>query len=360
MLARPLPTLLAASAIAAVIAGGCTSAPEEVVKTDQSAATSERGYCRSTTCSAPKEYPTAGLCEPEDWPQHCASIERHDFPLFWRSGCIGYSLQKNSGKEVAYDTLAKAASAAFLAWTSRACPTGGAGPSRPSIDVRDLGPVACAEVYFSHTGPNQSVIVFRDDVWPHKEKEGVPLDQPSPTIALTTVSYDPNTGEILDADMELNSADHHIVPLDAPGDVPEGAYDLQAVLTHEAGHVFGIAHAPSSFSVMYAHDEGGEIRKRTIGLEDVAAICSIYPPNGKRTVAPEVDPSGVVAGTACDPTPRRGFTAECVHDDTHGCTTAPGSPPPGGAAAAFVAIAMLLTRRRRARGARGERSSPRN
>jgi len=344
--------LTSLAGIFAVVAGCAKSAPEELVSTDRAGATSERGFCRSTTCSPPKGYPHGGLCEPEDWPEQCAAKGYRDFPLFWRSACIGYSLQESSGKEVAYDTLAKAVDAAFLAWTSRACPTDGSGPSRPSIDVRDLGPVACAEASFSNDGPNQNVIVFRDAEWPHKAQEGVSLDQPSPTVALTTVSFDKKTGEILDADMELNSADHHIVPLDGVAEVPAGTFDLQSVLTHEAGHVFGIAHAPSSFSVMYASDEGGSIRKRTIGLEDVASICSIYAPNGGRNVATSVEPSGVVPSVACDPTPRRGFTSECVHDGSSSsgaCSAAPnrGRASPAAAAPALLVAASLLARRRR-------------
>jgi Matrixin len=333
---------------------GCSPSHDtEVVKTDQAAATAPGGYCRSTTCSPGKSFqPRDGMCEPPGWPQSCGAGGVRDVPLWWRNRCFGYSMQKDGGKHVSFDEAAKALNSAFLAWTSRACPGSGTGPSHPSIDVRDVGPVACNEKGYASTGANQNVVIFRDELWPYKKDEGVDPDKPSPTIALTTVTFDTHTGEIFDADMELNTADHNIKPYDGVVD-PDG-YDLQAVLTHEVGHMFGLAHSPSPSAVMFASDEGHDIRKRNISLEDVAGICAIYAPNGQRAVAATVDASGFVAGGACDPTPRRGLSSACVHDPTSACSLrgAPGASAPTsrdlvlfGAAAAFCAV----VRRRRDR-----------
>jgi hypothetical protein len=294
---------------------------EEVIKTDQAAATAPGGYCRSTTCSPGATFqPHDNLCEDPGWPQDCAKQGKRDIPLWWRSGCLGYSMQKDGGKHVSFDDASHALNAAFLAWTSRACPGDGSGASRPSIDVRDLGPVACAEVNYDRYGPNQNVVMFRDDGWPHNQDEGTARDAISPTIALTTVTYDKDTGEIFDVDMELNSGQHNIKVADNIDD--PNTYDLQAVLTHEVGHVFGLAHSPSKTAVMFSSDEGHDIRKRNISAEDVRGICAIYPPSGGRRVDTIVDPSGVVAETPCDATPRRGFTTACQHDDAPGCSVA--------------------------------------
>ncbi len=110
----------------------------------------------------------------------------------------------------------------------------------------------------------------------------------------------------------------HTNPLlpDAPRE--EQTFNLQAVITHEVGHVFGLAHVPLETSVMYLRDQGSDLRKRTIGLADIAGICAIYPPDGTRSVSTVTDPSGKVQRTAGDPTPRRGFTSECRHDDAPG------------------------------------------
>jgi hypothetical protein len=58
---------------------------------------------------------------------------------------------------------------AFTRWTGATCPTDDEGRSRPSIDVRDIGPAECAKVELApFPRPNQNVIIFRQQ-WPHKK-----------------------------------------------------------------------------------------------------------------------------------------------------------------------------------------------
>lgn len=113
-------------------------------------------------------------------------------------------------------------------------------------------------------------------------------------IALTTVSYIDATGEIVDADMELNA-------WSGAGPSPPGFYftcvnppaptcsaalpgeagcistDVQNVATHEAGHVLGLGHSLDPTATMYASSPLGETSKRTLALDDVNGICAIYP-----------------------------------------------------------------------------------
>jgi hypothetical protein len=231
-----------------------------------------------------------------------------DAPVWWRTSCVGFDLNAAGSKHVSFEAFQSAVTGAFAAWLFASC---GSGPSaRPSIDVRDLGPIACASATYDKVGPNQNVIVFRDDAWPHK-----PNNQPkgfrSPTIALTTVTFEPETGELYDADIELNSADYTLVPLDTPPSDPY-TFDLQTVLTHEIGHFFGLAHSPVDAAVMNATgDSASGSKKRTLTQNDIDGICSIYPADRTRNVSTLVDPSGQVAAGACDPTPRHGFSATC-------------------------------------------------
>ncbi len=98
--------------------------------------------------------------------------------------------------------------------------------------MRDLGFADCRLVAFNRTGANQHVIVFRDDNWPHSGG--------ADTLALTTVSFNEKTGELLNADMEVNTVQNRVSIADP---VPADGYDLASILTHEAGHFFGLAHA---------------------------------------------------------------------------------------------------------------------
>jgi hypothetical protein len=298
-------------------AAACGTSATERLGSDRTPDTGHAGYCRTTTCEPPDDYPHAdGQCEPVNWSdsQTCVHDKKaSNAPIFWRTACVGYDLNVRASRHVTYDAYSASARAAFGAWTGATCETDARLASRVSIDVRDLGPVACDHAaYDKGGGPNQNVIVFHDDAWPYEAHDIAISGTPkSLVVALTTVTFDPQTGEIFDADIELNSADYTIEPLDAPPATSD-TFDLQTILTHETGHFLGLAHSPSPSAVMYASgDSNGSTAKRALTANDVRGICAIYPPNATRSVSTLVDPSGRVPEGACDATPRHGFTATC-------------------------------------------------
>lgn len=267
-------------------------------------------------------------------------------PLFWKSTCVGYSVQRDASRFATLEQATAAAAGAFAAWSGAKC------PAAPTMKGEDLGPVACGDAAFNLNAANQNVIVFRDSAWPHKTAEQQRLNQASPTVALTTVSFNRDTGEILDADIELNTADHKITVTDTPG---TGVFDLESVLTHEAGHFLGIAHSSDAAAVMYFQDEGGSSKHRALGADDNAAACEVYPPAGPRPVAMSVDPSGFVAAGSCSPTPRNGLSSTCAVDtgtvstSRSGCAAGPGGASSSPRAALAVAVLALAYARRRRR-----------
>ena len=308
---RSFPGILVATIF---ILTACSSTPRESIGVDHSADTAEQGYCRTRTCQPPSEYPTGGACEPPGWAVSPACLGRaSDAPIWWHTACVGYDLNQSASRYVPYATASQSVRAAFDAWLQANCSSSAGGSVRPSIDMRDLGPVPCSHAAYDKTGgPNQNVIVFHDDAWPYDVDDAAGLVTKSPTVALTTVTFDPDTGEIYDADIELNTADHVItqLPVGTPGDGT--SFDLQSVLTHEIGHFLGLAHSPLADAVMYAFGDGDQsTTKRALAAEDVDGICAIYPPDGTRSVSALVDASGHIAEGACDPTPHHGFTASC-------------------------------------------------
>jgi hypothetical protein len=289
---------------------GCSASPEprehEPRAVDRSADTGGAGYCRSTTCAPPTGYPEeGGLCEPPGWEDSTTCADQHasNAPLWWRGACVGYDLQRSGSAHVAFNVFSDAVHGAVAAWTRASCPSRGGRDGGVSIDLRDLGPVSCARIGYEPKGPNQNVIVFRDDVWPAHEAA------PWATVALTTVSFDPQSGEIFDADIELNTADHQIVPVD-PADTESAAFDLQAVLTHEFGHFLGLGHATTHSAMMFAYASPSD-QRRALAQEDIEGMCTIYPPDGTRSVSTLVSPDGKVPASACDPTPRHGLGYAC-------------------------------------------------
>jgi hypothetical protein len=170
-------------------------------------------------------------------------------------------------------------------------------------------------------------------------------------IALTTVTYASDTGQIVDADVELNGWNGNS---GAAQDGSAGWYytcggsgtcanppyglsscnfvDVANTFTHELGHLIGLDHTcvaayPSPFdacpsgSVMAPTATLGQTAKRTLSADDVEAICTIYPA-GRATV------------TCVAPSPP-------ASKGGGGCATGMG----GGLAGVIVAL-MLLRRRR--------------
>jgi Matrixin len=288
-------------------------------------------FCRTTTISVPADFqPRADVC----WDQ--------GNPLFWRNACVGYSISRDASRQVSYDDAASAITRAFTKWTSATCPTDGTHNSRTSIDVRDLGPSDCGTVQYNQDFANQHVIVFRDDTWPHNDVNN--------TLALTTVTFNPDTGEIYDADMEVNTYQQRVTLADP---VPSDGYDFASIVTHETGHFLGLAHSGDPHSTMFAHYQPGSIAMRNLTQDDVIGICTVYRPDGLRALSGR----RTTFGEACDPTPRHGFTTQCAPQVKKGCngssTIAPQAPGPEGDVAIVVAAVGFAIARRRGSRKRG-------
>lgn len=155
---------------------------------------------------------------------------------------------------------------------------------------------------------SRPVLVFRDVAW--KRPGGMPHD-PS-AIALTTVFHVSTPGRygdatILDTDVEMNGVNFTFTTNPATGTARPGTTlaDFENTLTHELGHVQGLAHTcwDRSTATPPRDDKGqpiqdctdvlpqavldttmypfsltaNEISKRSISDDEVRGICEIYP-----------------------------------------------------------------------------------
>ena len=120
-------------------------------------------------------------------------------------------------------------------------------------------------------------------------------------IALTRNFYvagdSPQPGLILTTDIMLNGQNH---TFSATGD--PNSFDVQDIVTHEAGHFQGLGHDTvppiDPNATMYATATPGETKKRTLQPDDLAGIHAAYPGVGTKLGAFEfpscVLPSGNV------------------------------------------------------------------
>ncbi|MBI2395712.1 MAG: matrixin family metalloprotease [Deltaproteobacteria bacterium] len=315
--------------LGAVLAVALIGAPREA-----------RAWCRTTTTQG--FVPTAS--EP------CDATGR---PLYWSTRCVGFSVQRDGSRWIDLATTRAVAQRSFDAWKRPACPadpvacSGPFDKGTPSIEVKDIGPVSCDCVEYNGKVGNANAIVFRDVAW--TECDGTPKPDADTTLALTTVTFNTESGEIYDADMEVNTANNPITTADPPGRV---LYDFESILTHEAGHFLGLAHTnlpqptdKTKTPTMYARYEQREVYMRDLSQDDICAICAAYPPG---------------RSAPCDTTPRRGLALECGGGDpestvTSGCAACavPGGRASGADAALGLGGATLLlgviARRRRGR-----------
>jgi hypothetical protein len=109
-------------------------------------------------------------------------------------------------------------------------------------------------------------------------------------LAITVVTAD-TTGAILDADVVISGAPQRpFTVLGAPvpaGSPPPGAgaYDLQDVITHEAGHFLGFGDERSDHAAtMYLYSARGETTKRELERTDIDGMHALYDAPPSRTV----------------------------------------------------------------------------
>lgn len=155
-------------------------------------------------------------------------------------------------------------------------------------------------------------------------------------IAMTTVTSSNCSGEIIDADIELNAAGFRFTAVDGPrcaGQLQEGCVemDLENTLVHEIGHLIGLDHSSDPEATMYRSASAGETIKRTLAADDRNALCAVYSKGrAVRTCG------GALTPAQCEARRQR-------YESTSTCASAGG----GAATASLVAaVAAALLRRR--------------
>ncbi|MEM7448303.1 MAG: matrixin family metalloprotease [Myxococcota bacterium] len=184
----------------------------------------------------------------------------------WHSDLIVISISEEARAEFG-TLLERAATEASYAWAGL--------DNVPTIEIRDRDPGPLGY----HPGRSRNGIYVTSE-WPFEETR----------LAVTISTYDQGTGRLLDTDILINGAlaftdaaaqnpTQSTLVADVQGDQPlqANAHDLEAVLTHEMGHVLGLGEDDASpTSTMYPRIAPGEVHQRTIEERDILGATEAY------------------------------------------------------------------------------------
>lgn len=205
-------------------------------------------------------YGLAAIFMPQDsraWEQ---TTGQDGGPIAWPSSCFHYSLHIDGTSDMPFDALQTLTRRAFDTWEDVSC---------SYYYFVETEPARIAAEEFNLDRGNVNLLVFRDRVesWPHDPR----------VIALTSVHFDKNTNEILDADIEFNAAYNDFGSTESyPPQT--GLIDYLSTVTHEIGHTVGLEHPfGHPEATMAPYGSPGEIIKRDLAEDDIQGLCSVYP-----------------------------------------------------------------------------------
>lgn len=212
--------------------------------------------------------------------------------LSWATRAVGFALAAAGTADLAGTEEYDVFRSSFEVWEQLDLAPGAvcASPSA-TTDVafhEGTSPSAVDRVGYDFLAPddNENLMVFRDSEWPHAGQGGV-------IIALTTTTYNAVTGEILDADIEFNSAGFQFTSTLAGAKT-----DLMNTAVHEIGHLLGLGHSSVSDSTMFARADLGETEKRDLDCDDRAGILLKYPASAANGYC---DPPTAACGNCAPP-----------------------------------------------------------
>ena len=175
-------------------------------------------------------------------------------PAHWEQRCVPWWFHEAGAGGLDPEASLEAVEDSFAAWDA--------------IDVMfvdfDNRGVTCVDTVGPDEHHPRNVVLWRSGPgsWPYAAK----------VVGLTSLTFEDETGRIVDADIEMNGEDF---AFSLSGD-PD-AFDIQQAVTHEIGHLLGLDHALDPASIMYAQADPGDTSRRQPTQDEIDAVASTHP-----------------------------------------------------------------------------------
>ncbi|UCB42733.1 MAG: matrixin family metalloprotease [Dehalococcoidales bacterium] len=190
--------------------------------------------------------------------------------VHWVDTSVTYKIE-----DVTDDTFEDAIEAAFQTWDVEAS------ISFTCIEIGVLEYGIPSSFFEDSSNPNGTINGDNEVGWMSFSAEGL---NPN-AIAVTAVWID-GYNHIVEADMAMNTdlpwaQDNSVTDPDNETADTATAYDVQNIVTHEAGHFLmleDLYSRPAGEQTMYGRGSLGELKKRSLEDGDIAGILAIYGP----------------------------------------------------------------------------------
>jgi len=196
--------------------------------------------------------------------------------LIWQQPFVDYYVNYSTFPKFAEGDLKSAVNKGFSAWNDVAC---------SCFTFRNMGESKRTTAFLNTTGKPIEEI---------NEKTNKEVDfqsainivaytkqnwlGPSDAFAITNPIYKlsgEDKGSLVAFELFLNGV-HFKGALKKDDKIEPGVYDIQAVMTHEAGHALGLDHSEDGKSTMFFLNSGNT-RIRKLQQDDKNGLCTIYP-----------------------------------------------------------------------------------
>ena len=177
----------------------------------------------------------------------CYSLKKTDdgVPLRWPEGAVPYAIDEHGSLDVFGRSELGAVRAAMSTWNAI-----------PGARVRLLAAPSTDD-------PPARVTWWQD--W----------DDQVDALAVTVVTYDVETGDIVDAEIRINDEVEWTIA--DSRSVDGQRYDVQNTIAHEVGHLMGLAHSEADEqATMFPTSAPWEVIKRDLASDDLAGFAHLY------------------------------------------------------------------------------------